>query len=486
MAADSYDALASVLRELPGRFGAAIFSDRRRVVSVLSDRVPEARREIKVLGSAIDDGVFDALSNARPEQIGLEIDRLAARIETNLGIRGDIALPVIRACAHGLGRGPLPSEYGRVGMGQAMPAPGPRLQPQSDGWVGVSTPVGAMPPDASPSAPIPRHQPDGSWVGVSTPVGAQAPYPPQGAWASAGPVGAPQGGAYAGGAYPGTRPTGGAKPEWVKWALIGVGALVGIVALVLVINSLTPTSEPDPRRPDQKTPGTDDSKPPPRVDDGKPPARVDDRKPPPRVDDGKPPPRVDDGKPPPGVDTTKQRDPKEQGGGGGGTKPQPPPTQLPPTPGGTYGEETADFGISPQRTLQTSLGTPTPTTIPVGRILLTREVYEEVRKGTDFLLVDVLDSSHPQTILKARYIPYAGRPGNFNDQIQQQVASDLAGLTRNRPQHPIVFFCASVRCWESYNAVLRAYEAGYRNLYWYRGGIAAWQAAGLPMQPLGR
>jgi rhodanese-related sulfurtransferase len=33
--------------------------------------------------------------------------------------------------------------------------------------------------------------------------------------------------------------------------------------------------------------------------------------------------------------------------------------------------------------------------------------------------------------------------------------------------------------------VLRAYEAGYRNLYWYRGGIAAWTAAGLPTQPLG-
>src|SRR5262245_41501983 len=178
MAADSYDALAMVLRELPGRFGATIFSNRRRVVSVLSDRVPEARREIKVLGSAIDDGVFDALSKARPEQIGLEIDRLAARIETNLGIRGDIALPVIRACAHGLGRGPLPSEYGLAGPGRAMAAPVPRSQPDGS-WVGVSTPVGAMPPGASPSAPIPRHQPDGSWVGVSAPVGAQGPYPQQ-------------------------------------------------------------------------------------------------------------------------------------------------------------------------------------------------------------------------------------------------------------------------------------------------------------------
>ena len=32
----------------------------------------------------------------------------------------------------------------------------------------------------------------------------------------------------------------------------------------------------------------------------------------------------------------------------------------------------------------------------------------------------------------------------------------------------------------SYNAALRLDALGYENLYWYRGGIAAWKAANLP------
>jgi len=463
MAADSYDALAKVLRELPGRFGATIFSDRRRVVSVLSDRVPEARREIKVLGSAIDDGVFDALSNARPEQIGLEIDRLAARIETNLGIRSDIALPVVRACAHGLGRGPLPSEYGSAAGVQ--PTVIPRSQPDGS-WVGVSAPAGGMHPGAPQSAPIPRHQPDGSWVGVSTPVGVPAgaqygapvpPYPQQG-WTSPGPGMAP------GAVYPGAPPAAAKSGGWVKWVLIGVGVLVAFLVAMYIIGSQQPPSpQPQPTGPTPK-PSTSDPSPKPKGTT--------------------PSPRADD----PGGPVTKP----ERETTPGATKPSGPTTQpgttTPPgpssPPSGSYAEETTDFGVPPQRTLQGNVGSPTPTSIPVGRILSTQALENEMRKGTDFLLVDVLESAHSRTIAKARYIPYGGRPGSFGDLVQQQLVSELAQLTNNRTNYPIVFFCQGVRCWESYNAVLRAYEAGYRNVYWYRGGIAAWTAAGLPTQPL--
>ena len=38
----------------------------------------------------------------------------------------------------------------------------------------------------------------------------------------------------------------------------------------------------------------------------------------------------------------------------------------------------------------------------------------------------------------------------------------------------------------SYNAALRLYVLGYENLYWYRGGIAAWKAAKLPTRMANR
>jgi rhodanese-related sulfurtransferase len=37
----------------------------------------------------------------------------------------------------------------------------------------------------------------------------------------------------------------------------------------------------------------------------------------------------------------------------------------------------------------------------------------------------------------------------------------------------------------SYNAALRAIAAGYSNVLWYRGGIEAWKAAGMPVQAAG-
>jgi rhodanese-related sulfurtransferase len=33
----------------------------------------------------------------------------------------------------------------------------------------------------------------------------------------------------------------------------------------------------------------------------------------------------------------------------------------------------------------------------------------------------------------------------------------------------------------SYNATLTAHDLGFKNLYWYRGGISAWNQARLPV-----
>lgn len=478
MADDQYDALAKVLAELPGRFGANVFSDRRRVVSVLSDRVPEARREIRVIGSCIDDGIFDALSSTRPDQVVFEIDRLAARIEGNLGVRKDIALPVVRACAHGLGRGPLPSAYGPSLSGAMPPAPGDA----GDSWVGVSEPV---PPSQRPPGTI---QPgtSGSWVNPSS-------YPPPGTPSQANYGQPPQGyapgptsqGNYAqtapgytppGSQVPGTYvPTGSGGATAASTSrrnaiiLAVIGGIVLLLGALFVIGMLfgEPTPQPKP-----------DPQPKPRVVDPQPKPQPDPQ-PKPRVVDPQPQP---DPQPKPGTvtepepaDLPNKAQPKPQ------PQPQPQPQPKPQPGGRIFGDETRDFGVAPQSVLQTKVGSPTPNAIPVGKIISTVLLEEEIRKGTQFLLVDVLEGQHAQTIVKARYIAYGGRGGSFNDQVQSALANELNQLTNGRKDFPIVFFCQGVQCWESYNAVLRAWNAGYRNVYWYRGGLVAWQQAGFPM-----
>ncbi len=56
----------------------------------------------------------------------------------------------------------------------------------------------------------------------------------------------------------------------------------------------------------------------------------------------------------------------------------------------------------------------------------------------------------------------------------------VAAPDRDRP---LVFYCADAQCWASVNAAMRARQAGYTQVLWYRGGQAAWRAAGLPVTP---
>ena len=55
--------------------------------------------------------------------------------------------------------------------------------------------------------------------------------------------------------------------------------------------------------------------------------------------------------------------------------------------------------------------------------------------------------------------------------------------TGDRRDTPIVFMGAGMNDRSSYNAALRAGTLGWR-AYWYRGGMEAWTANGLPTAPV--
>ena len=45
---------------------------------------------------------------------------------------------------------------------------------------------------------------------------------------------------------------------------------------------------------------------------------------------------------------------------------------------------------------------------------------------------------------------------------------------------PLVFYGGDRGGWLSANGALRAVQVGFTRVYWYRGGLPAWTAAGLP------
>ena len=395
MTEGNYDELAHILREYAERLGDTAFTDRRRLMSLLADRIPDSRREIRVVGAAVDERVFDTLARTRPQQVGMEVDRLAARLESGLGIRSDIALEVVKACAFGLGIGPLPSSTGAGGP-HAAPLPGHTAQ--DDTWIGVSEP--AARPWAAPAA-------------VASPPVAAADV-----------------------ASPPAAPRRFRIGRILLWS--GNIVLACLVALYVIGINLPDEQRSGPAPNPQPSPGP-----------------------------------VIPGPVTPGPVTP------------GPVRSDPaPPRPSPPNPPGTQAyNELIDFGVPPQSTLQSNVGSPTPTTIPGGRLVTTTAIQEEQRKQSTFLLIDSLADAHGRTIPGATYLPNAGNFGTFNDAAQQALRSDLSRLTRGQQGYPLVFFCQGVRCWESYNAALRAIAAGYTSVFWYRGGIEAWAAANLSMQP---
>jgi PQQ-dependent catabolism-associated CXXCW motif protein len=144
----------------------------------------------------------------------------------------------------------------------------------------------------------------------------------------------------------------------------------------------------------------------------------------------------------------------------------------------TFGEEATDWGIAPVSRLRPNneIGTPTPTTIPGGTVLTTGEVWAGFSAAHVGALLDVWNAPHTM-IPSAVNLAGMGSGGNFTDNIQKMAATKLQQITAGNVWFPLVFYCQGPRCWEGYNAALRAIHAGYRNVYWYRGGVAAWSQA---------
>lgn len=173
------------------------------------------------------------------------------------------------------------------------------------------------------------------------------------------------------------------------------------------------------------------------------------------------------------------------------TKPSvPPPSDTGAEP--NYADEFTDFGVPPQLKLQSNVSSETPRVIPWAKVVTTRDV-RSVHVGGEVLLIDVLPDGpagkpawppvnrHP-TIPGAVRMPGMGDGGTFDDKIQQELRRRLAAVTDKDFDRIIIFFCMGARCWESYNATLRAVRLGYRRVYWYRGGLSAWQEAGYPVE----
>ncbi|MGH2362984.1 MAG: rhodanese-like domain-containing protein [bacterium] len=148
---------------------------------------------------------------------------------------------------------------------------------------------------------------------------------------------------------------------------------------------------------------------------------------------------------------------------------------------GVFADEDKDWGVPPTRVLRTvGYHSPTPLLILGGKTVTTGELGAMLEGNPRPYVIDVLGGGVHRTIAGAFWMIGAGA-GDMSKDEESRFAKAIAAFAGGDKGRALVFFCVDAECWLSYNAALRAIALGYTNVMWYRGGVASWRVAELPM-----
>ena len=101
--------------------------------------------------------------------------------------------------------------------------------------------------------------------------------------------------------------------------------------------------------------------------------------------------------------------------------------------------------------------------------------------GTPLIDTRVAAEYAEKTIKGAKSVPYKEASAKEVGFDGSKDTFDLSKLPSDKAA-AVVFFCNAGECWKSYKASVSAQKAGYTKIFWFRGGMPEWVAAGLPTQ----
>ena len=125
------------------------------------------------------------------------------------------------------------------------------------------------------------------------------------------------------------------------------------------------------------------------------------------------------------------------------------------------------------------LGTFTPTALPGAKVVAAAEVRQLIDSGAVVVDTRTEKEFNAKRLPGARFVPYAEK--SLKDVAYDAALDDFSGLKSLDPSKPTVFHCNGAECWKSYKATKAALTAGFRQVYWFRGGLPEWEKAGMPL-----
>ncbi len=129
------------------------------------------------------------------------------------------------------------------------------------------------------------------------------------------------------------------------------------------------------------------------------------------------------------------------------------------------------------------LGLFTPTSLPGVNRITAQEAQSLLAQGAT--LVDTRTEKEFRTkrirgAVFAAYVEKSLKDVAFNaGQDDFQALDKLVNLDKAKP---VIFACNGAECWKSYKAAKVAAGKGFKSVFWFRGGLPEWDAAGLPTE----
>jgi len=105
--------------------------------------------------------------------------------------------------------------------------------------------------------------------------------------------------------------------------------------------------------------------------------------------------------------------------------------------------------------------------------------FVNAEQALELILADprmaIIDSRHAEEYAKGHI------EGAINMLDNDTSAKSLARHVRNK-NAPMLLYCNGDRCMRSSNAAKIAVDAGYKKIYWFRGGWAEWIEKKMPIE----
>jgi ABC-type phosphate/phosphonate transport system substrate-binding protein/rhodanese-related sulfurtransferase len=128
-----------------------------------------------------------------------------------------------------------------------------------------------------------------------------------------------------------------------------------------------------------------------------------------------------------------------------------------------------------------TLGYFTPRILDGVKIVSAEEVAELIKKGVPVYDTRSEEEYRDKHIKGAKWLPYAEKSAK---EVGFDVAKDSFDVVRasESKDAPVIFACNGAECWKSYKSSVAAVKAGYKQVYWFRGGFPEWVARGYPIE----